>query len=208
MPILSQPSKTKTESLDSSMNTHTTKKLDDRNPKKYPRNLLKIGNVTSNFVKTPKALLNNPDINPAAILCFGVIQGLPENWNISEAGLAKIIPQCGRHAIKKGLSSLAANGYLVKSRMRNPDNLLGHSYWFLISEPCYRDEYIEILKQHGFVPSSKHSCKCAQKALSKTKREEFENQICLFKTNAHKLCSSNTQNRQDRNSAMSDNVLF
>ena len=62
------------------------------------------------------------------------ILSLPEDWDYTIAGLAKIC-SCGKDKIRKSLQSLEKAGYISRSRVRAEDGTLGGTQYIIRETP-------------------------------------------------------------------------
>jgi predicted transcriptional regulator len=65
---------------------------------------------------------------------------LPDNWNFSEKGLAKILDQDGQTSIRTAIKNLEEYGYLTRKRERDETGKVTGVEWIITEEPTSEKE--------------------------------------------------------------------
>ena len=73
---------------------------------------------TDRFVVMANEILWNKNLSAKAKWFYAIIMGLPETWDFTMSGLAKIVKE-SKDAIASGIDELEAAGYVVKERVKD-----------------------------------------------------------------------------------------
>ena len=73
---------------------------------------------TDRFVVMANEILWNKNLSAKAKGFYAIIMGLPETWDFTMSGLAKIVKE-SKDAIASGIDELEAAGYVVKERVKD-----------------------------------------------------------------------------------------
>lgn len=89
----------------------------------------------SNFTVIPNGIFNDSRLNSRdiGILCF--MLHLPDGWDFSIKGLAKVMPNDGKSAIEASLKRIANAGYLKRKRVFDDKGKIKDYIWILSDEP-------------------------------------------------------------------------
>lgn len=85
------------------------------------------------FEQVPNDLIRTASIKATGMWCF--IAQLPEGWNFSVQGLAKVMKE-GKDAISSAIHELEALGYLVRRQSKNVEGKFSNSDWELRYHSC------------------------------------------------------------------------
>ena len=96
--------------------------------------------ISTRFTTLPNASIRDDRLSLRDVGLLAFMMSMPDNWEFSLNGLAKVLPHDGRHTVNAGVQALKTAGYLSIKQERFQGGKLGNVVWTISDIPQFGNQ--------------------------------------------------------------------